>query len=68
MYTFTLASGLEAECAKYRRRGVLLTNRRLMKDGEGVNSVATVWSGSETGRTRAKDVLDLCPATGCSSS
>lgn len=62
MYTFTLPSGLEAELREMTgAEESLLTNRRLMKDGEGVNQVlrdCLVRLGDRT-ELAAKDVLDL---------
>ena len=62
MYTFTLPSGLEAELREMTGADEsLLTNRRLMKDGEGVNQVlrnCLVRLGDRT-ELAAKDVLDL---------
>lgn len=62
MYTFTLPSGLEAELREMTgAEESLLTNRRLMKDGEGVNQVLRNCLVRLGGRTElaAKDVLDL---------
>ena len=62
MYTFTLPSGLEAELREMTgAEESLLTNRRLMKDGEGVNQIlrnCLVRLGDRT-ELAAKDVLDL---------
>lgn len=62
MYTFTLPSGLEAELREMTgAEESLLTNRRLMKGGEGVNQVlrnCLVRLGDKT-EIALKDVLDL---------
>jgi hypothetical protein len=62
MYVFTLPSGSEVELREMTgAEESLLTNRRLMKDGEAVNQVlknCLVRLGDKTEVT-AKDVLDL---------
>ena len=62
MYTHTLPSGLEAELREMTgAEESLLTNRRLMKDGEAVNQVlrnCLVRLGDKT-EIAPKDVLDL---------
>jgi hypothetical protein len=62
MYTFTLPSGIEIELREMTgAEESLLTNRRLMKDGEAVNQVlknCLVRLG-ETTEVAPKDVLDL---------
>ena len=62
MYSFTLPSGLEAELREMTgAEESLLTNRRLMKDGDSVNQVlrnCLVRLGDKTEIT-PKDVLDL---------
>ena len=62
MYTFTLPSGIEAELREMTgAEESLLTNRRLMKDGEGINQVirnCLVRLGDKT-ELAPKDMLDL---------
>ncbi|MFW6107188.1 MAG: hypothetical protein ACOC8A_00710 [bacterium] len=62
MHTFTLPSGIEIELVEVT--GVekdLLTNRRLMKKGEGINQVLANCTKrlGETDGPKIKDILDL---------